>query len=430
MPVDVLVLAFFAAGAVILAIVAGQSIARGRALESIASLAVVGDNADPEDLDAVTSGVQQLARRAADLSLKLEQQRGDLAYLANLVGVGIVRLSDDLKVEFANAAAHHFLGRAPGQMVGRTAIEAFGDHAVEAVALAAREGPATTAEVHLRAPDGPTLLVRARRSPILGLWLVLEDVAELRRLQRIRSEFIDNLSHELRTPITTVGLLAETLERDAVAAGDGVPPRMRDRIAKLRVESGNIGQMVDELLDLRRIESGEAPLLLDDVDLGPVAVDAIERLRPFAERQGVRLSVDVPGQMPIVKGDATRLAQVFTNLLHNAVKFSPAGGDVIVRLRSTGDGWLEAAVEDHGIGVSRSDLPRIFERFYKADRARVRGGGTGLGLAITRHVVEGHGGRIRAESELGVGSTFIVALPTAVAGTGANAAAAEAQWTA
>ncbi|MCI0346959.1 MAG: cell wall metabolism sensor histidine kinase WalK [Chloroflexi bacterium] len=269
------------------------------------------------------------------------------------------------------------------------------------------------------------LIVRARRSPILGVWLVLEDVAELRRLQRIRSEFIDNISHELRTPIATVGLLSETLERDADAAADVVPPRMRDRISKLRVESGNISQMVDELLDLRQIERGEAPLLLDDVDLGRVASEAVDRLRPFAERQGVRLVTQVPPEVPGIRGDAPRLGQVFTNLVHNAIKFSPDGGEVLVAVAATGDGRVTAAVEDHGIGISRTDLPRIFERFYKADRARVRGGGTGLGLAITRHIVEGHGGQIRAESELGVGTTFTISLPVAEV----PRADVEARWT-
>jgi two-component system phosphate regulon sensor histidine kinase PhoR len=130
--------------------------------------------------------------------------------------------------------------------------------------------------------------------------------------------------------------------------------------------------------------------------------------------------------MARVRGDGSRLGQVFTNLLHNAVKFSLDGGEVAVSVRSTGDGRLEASVTDHGIGIARSDLPRIFERFYKADRARVRGGGTGLGLAITRHIVEGHGGRIRAESELGIGSTFTMTLPAAAL----HESTTEARWTA
>jgi len=422
-PVDPLVLAALAVGILLGGFVLGRFLGRRQALTSIA---LAAEASDATDADSVASGVRRLIRQAAESESRLEDQRRDLSYLADLVGVGIVRLSDDLRVESANVAAHHFLGREPGWMSGRTAIEALGDHAVEAIVRVAAEGGAATREIRLREPDGPVLVVRARPSPIGGVWVVLEDVAELRRLQRIRSEFIDNLSHELRTPITTVGLLAETLERDAAAAGDAVPPRMRDRIAKLRVESGNIGQMVDELLDLRRIESGEAPLLLDDVDLGRVAIEATERLRPFAERQGVRLVLDVPRATPGVRGDATRLGQVFTNLLHNAVKFSSDGGDVTVSVRATGDGWLEGSVADHGIGISRADLPRIFERFYKADRARVRGGGTGLGLAITRHIVEGHGGRVRAESELGVGSTFTFTLPAAAAGT----IGAEARWTA
>src|SRR5437762_110979 len=147
-------------------------------------------------------------------------------------------------------------------------------------------------EAVLRAPSGiggadtPTLLIRARRSPVSGVSVLLEDVSELRRLQQIRAEFVDNLSHELRTPLSTASLLAETLARDAEAAGDGVPARMRDRISKIEVETGHLVQMVNELLDLARIEGGGPLVLLDDVDLGRVASDASERLRLFAERQG------------------------------------------------------------------------------------------------------------------------------------------------
>jgi two-component system phosphate regulon sensor histidine kinase PhoR len=410
-----------AALAVIVAAIAGAAIGRRRAVRMVAQQLGRPSAGEP---GAVATATRELARRADSLQRDLDLEREDLAQLAGLVGFGIIRLTDDLHVAFANLAAHHFLGREPGWLIGRTAIEGFGDHALEAIARTAHDGSSASGEVRLRGPDGPVLLARASRSAGGRLWLVLEDVAELRRLQRIRSEFIDNISHELRTPITTVGLLAETLERDASTAGEGLPLRMRERIAKLRAETGNIGQMVDELLDLRRIESGEAPLLLDDVDIGRVASDAVERLRPFAERQGVPITIEVERDVPSVRGDATRLGQVLTNLLHNAVKFSPEGGTVEVDVRTTGDGRLEVAVRDYGIGISRSDLPRIFERFYKADRARVRGGGTGLGLAITRHIVEGHGGQIRAESELGQGSTFTVSLPLAAAH------AAEGRWTA
>jgi two-component system phosphate regulon sensor histidine kinase PhoR len=332
--------------------------------------------------------------------------------LTELVTAGVVRLGDDLTVEFANGAAHLMLERRPGSMAGRSALEAFVDARIESIARTAMETGSANGELTVRSSSGATVTVRARRSPVSGVWLVLEDVSELRRLQRIRTEFIDNLSHELRTPLTTISLLAETAARDAESAS----PRLRDRIAKIEVETGHLTQMVNELLDLSRIESGTVQLLLDDVDLVRVARTTAERLRMFAERQGLRIDLDVPDRVSPVRGDEDRLGQVLVNLLHNAVKFSPNGGRVVVGVREEG-GEVRLWVNDPGIGVPRADLVRIFERFYKVDRARVRGrGGTGLGLSIARHVVESHGGRIWAESEEGSGSTFIFSVPVAPAG--------------
>jgi len=435
------IIVFVALQAIALAIAMGYAWSRGRTLEEIdeslreAEGAVPGGDEPGErgrrSSEDLIDGLRKLRRRAEAAEFGLEQRLRDLAYLADLVGVGIVRLSDDLRVEIANTAAHVFLRREPGTMLGRTAIEALGDHRVEAIAQGAREAGWSSGEVTLADRDGGgpggTLVVRARRSPILGVWLVLEDVAELRRLQRIRAEFIDNLSHELRTPITTVGLLVESLSRDAevaAEAGAPVPAKMRERIGKLEVETGNIAQMVAELLDLARIESGGRQLHLDDVDLGRIATESAERLRPFADRQGVTLRVDVEPDLSPVRGEAARLAQVFANLIHNAVKFSPSGRDVRVgvrrepvesavaaRPRSAGPAMLVGWVADDGPGIAAGDKPRIFERFYKADRTRTSGGGTGLGLAIARHIVEGHGGVIRVESEEGRGATFEFTIP-------------------
>jgi two-component system, OmpR family, phosphate regulon sensor histidine kinase PhoR len=410
--VDPITLVFLALMAVAVGVASGVAISRGRALDAArntlrGALRDVDRGAEGDDL---TDDIGRLRRRAETAEFALEQRLRDLAYLADLVGVGIVRLTDDLRIEVANTAAHVFLDRPPGSMVGRTAIEGLGDHRIEAVARQARDAGSAADEVVSHEADGPTLIVRARRSPILGVWLVLQDVAELRRLQRIRAEFVDNLSHELRTPITTIGLLAESLARDATQAGDAVPARMRERIGKLEDEIANVGQMVTELLDLARIEGGGPQLLLDDVDVGRMLAESAERLRPFAERQGIPLTVLVPPGLPAVRGEAGRLAQVFTNLLHNAIKFSVAGSAVEVGLREDG-GEVIAWVADHGIGIDASDQPRIFERFYKADRTRTRGGGTGLGLAIVRHIVGGHGGLVEVVSEPGEGSTFTVRLP-------------------
>jgi len=170
--------------------------------------------------------------------------------------------------------------------------------------------------------------------------------------------------------------------------------------------------MINELLDLSRIESGGALGVLDLLDLGQLATESVERLRLFADRQGVTLRVEMPASVPPVQGDEQRIGQVLVNLLHNAVKFSPDGGVVLVSVDVAGD-EVVVAIEDHGVGIPRSAQARIFERFYKVDRARVRGaaGGTGLGLAIARHIIEQHGGRIWVESVEGSGSTFSFALP-------------------
>jgi two-component system phosphate regulon sensor histidine kinase PhoR len=264
-------------------------------------------------------------------------------------------------------------------------------------------------ELRLGDPEPSPVLLRVDRR-VGGAVVVLEDVGELRRLQQIRREFVDNLSHELRTPLSTVSLLAETLAREAATAD--VPAKMRDRISKIEIETGHLVQMVGELLDLARIEGGIAIRRDDDVDLGRLAEMSVERLRLFAERGGITLVVDADASTPHVRGDEARLGQVLVNLVHNAVKFSHDGGEVRITVRPTGED-VTVAVEDHGIGIAKADRARVFERFYKVDRARVRGGGTGLGLAIARHVIAGHGGRIGVESEEGKGSTFWFTIPVA-----------------
>jgi two-component system, OmpR family, phosphate regulon sensor histidine kinase PhoR len=402
---DPVELIFIVGLTILLAWTLAIAITRGRLIERLRDAT---EAADAED-------VERAVRRALDLAedsrWQAEQTSHDTMYLTELLTSGVVRLRDDLTVEFANGAAHHLLSRKPGGMVGRSALEAFVDARIEDIAHTAMEYGSANGEVAIRSSDGPTVTVRARRSPVSGVWLVLEDVSELRRLQRMRAEFIDNLSHELRTPLTTISLLAETAARDA----EDAPPKLRDRIAKIEIETGHLNQMVNELLDLSRIESGTVRLLLDDVDMVRLVNSTAERLRLFAERQGLRIRVEAPDRADPVRGDEDRLGQVLVNLLHNAVKFSPDGGEIVVGLReepAEPNPEVVVWVRDPGIGVAEADLARIFERFYKADRARVRGrGGTGLGLSIARHVVESHGGRIWAESRAGNGSTFFFALP-------------------
>jgi two-component system phosphate regulon sensor histidine kinase PhoR len=387
------------------------SIAAWRGRQTLARVrAAAGASATADPVDAVATLRNQADRVAAELAA----DGHDHGLLLESLTQGVITIDSDLRIVAANAAAHGFLDRQPDSLMGRTVIEAFLDAQVETIARTALDQGFSVGEVGRADPTTRRLLVRARRSSAGGAWLLLEDVSELRRLQQIRAEFIDNLSHELRTPLTTVSLLAETLTREAEAAADVIPLKMRDRIGKIEVETGHLVQMVSELLDLSRIESGGSIGTVDLLDLGQIASESIERLRLFADRQGVTLQVERHPPLPPVQGDEERIGQVFVNLLHNAVKFSPDGGDVTVTVR-TDAARVVTSIADHGVGIPRAAQARIFERFYKVDRARVRGetGGTGLGLAIARHIIEQHGGTIWVESTEGLGSTFSFGLPIA-----------------
>jgi two-component system phosphate regulon sensor histidine kinase PhoR len=375
---------------------------------------------------ALAAALFVLQRRAAEVdglvaagSAVAPTPSPDQPDVDDILPVGVLRFGADRRVKRANERAHVILGAAPGRLIGRTMMEAFLDARAEAYILSADAAPTTGAaepvlELRLGDPEPSPVIVRVDRRSASQTVVILEEVGELRRLQQIRREFVDNLSHELRTPLTTVSLLAETLAREAETAD--VPAKMRDRIAKIEIETGHLVQMVGELLDLARIEGGSPLRFTDDVDLGRLAEASVERLRLFAERGGIALIVDADPGAPRVRGDEARLGQVLVNLVHNAVKFSHDGGEVRISVRpQEGGTGTTVAVEDQGIGIAKADRPRVFERFYKVDRARVRGGGTGLGLAIARHVIAGHGGQIGVESEEGKGSTFWFTIPVSAA---------------
>jgi two-component system, OmpR family, phosphate regulon sensor histidine kinase PhoR len=342
-----------------------------------------------------------------------DDQRGARALQALIdeVSLGLIHVGPRLTVRAANSAAHRLLERRPGSLLGRSVMEAFVDHHAEELIRAAIMGSAGAAELTVGRQH--VLAFRVRPSADGGAWIAIEDVTELRRLQRIRAEFIDNLSHELRTPLSTIRLLTETLAIDLERVD--VPQKVRDRVAKIDVETGHLVQMVTEMLDLARMEQASAEPVIADVPVERLLRTAADRINPFAERQGIGIAVEIDG-VASVRGDDERLGQLLVNLLHNAIKFSPSGSTVTLRAERR-DGEVLLVVRDEGMGIPRADLDRVFERFYKVDRARVRGmGGTGLGLSIARHIAEGHGGRIWAASEEGAGSTFSVALPDRAGG--------------
>ncbi len=243
----------------------------------------------------------------------------------------------------------------------------------------------------------------------------IEDLTELRRLERVRRDFIANISHELRTPLATVRLLAETLE-DAI---DTDPEKAQSFVEKIEIEVHYLTSLVSELLELSRIESGQVAMTIEPVQAEKLVRETMARMLPQAQRHRVILRTDIQQGETLVAADSKQIARALVNLVHNAIKFTPSGGTIVIGTAlQAKDNVQHFFVRDTGIGIRAEELPRIFERFYRADRARSKadfigpgGGGTGLGLAIARHVVEVHGGRITVESVVGQGSTFTFTLP-------------------
>ena len=238
-----------------------------------------------------------------------------------------------------------------------------------------------------------------------GSLLLVQDLTQIRRLETVRRDFISNLSHELRTPLASLKALTETLQDGALED----PPAARRFIDQIQIEVDALSQMVTELLELSRIESGKFSLDLHPVAPRHLLDSASKRMKLQTERAGLRLRVECEEDLPKVQMDVQRMEQVLVNLIHNAVKFTRPGGEILL-FAEAGPGEVRFAVKDTGIGIPAEDVPRIFERFYRVDKSRT-GSGTGLGLSIAKHIVEAHQGRIWAESIEGQGSTFTFALP-------------------
>jgi two-component system phosphate regulon sensor histidine kinase PhoR len=237
--------------------------------------------------------------------------------------------------------------------------------------------------------------------------LLFQDVTRQRQIETMRRDFISNVSHELRTPLAALKALTETLQSGALED----PPAAHRFLEQMETEVDSLSLMVNELLELSRIESGRVPLNLASTRPIDIVNPAYERLSLQAERAGISMTIECPDDLPPVLADVVRVQQVVVNLLHNAIKFTSSGGQVAVRVEQK-DRAIRFTVGDTGVGIAAEDLPRIFERFYKVDRSRATSG-TGLGLAIARHLVEAHGGRIWVESEVGKGSTFYFTIPIA-----------------
>jgi two-component system phosphate regulon sensor histidine kinase PhoR len=395
-----------------------------RAAATVRRLTSVVEQIAGGDLNArirsLSSGeIGQLARafnRMADKlqteMIKRARQKDRLNTVLHALNDGVLIVNRHGEVRLLNPAAERLLHIKAEHALDHTVTQAVRDHRiVEVYSRCLQSGQEEVAMLEL---EGGRVL-RVVATPYLkgrqrGHVLILQDLTRLHQLQTVRHDFISNISHELRTPLASLRALVDTLADGALED----PPAANRFLYRMEVEVDALTQMVEELFELARIESGQTPLRLCAMPAAAAIGAGAERLRPQAERAHVDLQIDLWENLPEVVVDPDRIQQVVTNLVHNAIKFTPAGGSIRVSAcAETASDELLVTVQDTGVGIAPDDLPRIFERFYKADRAR-SGGGTGLGLAIAKHIVQAHGGRIWAESTPGKGSTFFFSLPTVV----------------
>ena len=329
----------------------------------------------------------------------------------------LLLVDDGLRIVRAGPGAAELAERSPAALLGMSLIAAFGSGPLD---RAAREALAARAPVSGEADLGHLgarhFAVHAVPIDSGGLVISLHDTTQLRRMERVRRDFVANIGHELRTPLTAIKLLAETVTSGAVAD----PATAREFVSQIEREVDHLAQLVDELLDLSMIESGQTRLALEPLEPEEAVTAVFDRIRPLAERRQVAVRRLPPGAADVrALADPARIGQALVNLAHNAVKYSHVGGEVRIGWEVV-DGRVRFSVSDDGIGVPSAHRQRIFERFYKVDRSRTRqtdahepGASVGLGLAIVRHIAEAHGGAVGLDSEEGVGSTFWIEVPRA-----------------
>ncbi len=334
-------------------------------------------------------------------------EKGRLAAILSGLTDGVLVTDASSALVMANPAAESLLGFKETAAVGRPLIEAVHDHDVDA-AVSRCLRTASQQQVQTDSLAGRFLRVIAvplNVGGVKGALVIVQDLTELRTLQTMRREFVGNVSHELRTPLAGIKAIVDTL-RDGAVNDSAVAT---DFLNRLDAEVDRMTQMINELIELSRIETGSIKLNIGPVDINDVARDVLARLGPQADRKHVALNATLSAGLPSMSADRQRVEQVVTNIVHNAIKFTPSGGSVTVSTKLDAANVL-TEVTDTGIGISKQDLPHIYERFFKADKSR-SSSGTGLGLAIAKHTVQAHGGTVWVKSEEGRGSTFGFSLP-------------------
>jgi two-component system phosphate regulon sensor histidine kinase PhoR len=387
-------------------ILAGRYLALRRDIRQMTEQTKRGDN-PTESASELGELASVLNTRFAAFNLQLSTlniEHAKLSAILDQLTDGVIIVDADGFIQFANPAAQK-LFETPNTL-GHSVTEVVRNHQlVDAWRRCQQTNEMQSESVELPARHQFLQLIAIPDTHAGGSLILVQDLTRVRRLETVRRDFISNISHELRTPLASLKALTETLQNGALSDPQA-GPRFLGRI---NAEVDALTQMAQELLDLSRIESGQVELILAPLAPKSLLNSAADRMRMQAERAGLKLSVKCGDDLQNIRADKSRLEQVLVNLIHNAVKFTKPGGEIVLEAES-GKGGVKFAVRDTGVGIPTESLSRIFERFYRVDRSRT-GSGTGLGLSISKHIVEAHGGKIWAESDERHGSVFYFEIP-------------------
>lgn len=346
---------------------------------------------------------QHLQDRLKELAVEKARLEGILRHMAE----GVILVTNRKQIVLMNAQAEAIFSIPSAEALGRDHLEITQHFQLdEALTKVGTTGEPALIEIRRALPEERILECRIAPMDLAGYLIVLRDITHARKLEQMRTEFVANVTHELRTPLTSIRGFAETLLDGALDD----PETARNFIEIIKREGGHLGALIDDLLDLSRIESGRMRMQPETVHLSSLVTESLAGLHQKAGAQSTHLEIDVPEDLYLI-ADPNRLAQILINLVDNALKYTPVDGFVRVKVAELNE-YIRFQVSDTGSGMPKADLPRIFERFYRVDKARTRKtGGTGLGLSIVKHIVEAHGGTIGVESDLGKGTTFTFLLP-------------------
>ncbi|MGD0791141.1 MAG: ATP-binding protein [Terriglobales bacterium] len=356
-----------------------------------------------DEIGQVASALDKTTHRVEESYARVQTSQRELETLLNSMQDAVIAVDGDGRVQWANRGMDRLLLRAP--RLNAPLIDSVRDpDFLAAIQEAARDHVVTSARSNTIAP-GRTFDVTAAPMPGGGAVAVLRDLTETERMEKTRRDFIANVSHELRTPLTSIQGYTETLLDSPLE-----DHHLRDFLEVIRKNAARMSRLTEDLLTLARVESGEQRFDMQRVSAEELLQDALESFREVARSYGVELVIENSVPASHVNADREAMHQIFSNLIENALKYAASGKKVILGARAAASG-VEFYVRDFGPGISSEHLPRLFERFYRVDKARSReSGGTGLGLAIAKHIVFAHEGTIRAESELNHGSTFLFTL--------------------